>query len=288
MSTPTLMPAAFIGHGSPMNTFEDNRYTRAWRSFASTVPHPRAVLVVSAHWYTSVTAITAMAAPRTIHDLYGFGPRLESFQYPCPGSPEIAREVREVLKPRYLGLDNDAWGLDHGAWSVLANMFPNADVPVLQLSVNGTKDFDYHVDIGSRLSPLRERGILIIASGNVLHNLARAKGAMKDTAFDWGVRFNEAAKELMTTNPAEAATLRAHPDFGKAAEAPDHFIPLLYLAGLAKAVGRSPKLLVDGYAMGTLSMASYILDAECPQPQSTDTTGSHELPADVPPDQTNM
>jgi 4,5-DOPA dioxygenase extradiol len=285
-----VMPAAFLGHGSPVNTIDDNRYTRSWRAFAAAVPAPRAVLVVSAHWYTAVTAVTAMARPRTIHDLFGFGPRLQTFQYPAPGSPEIAREIRDVVKPRFVGLDEDAWGLDHGTWSVMAHVFPDANVPVIQLSINGTKDFAYHLDIGERLAALRERGILIIGSGNVVHNLGRIDTSLRDGGFDWAVRFDEAAREIMTSRPAEVLSLKNHPDFARAAPTPDHFIPLLYIAGLAKSSGRAPRILVDGYALGSLSMTSYVLDCDCPGVDTTQAPVTDPLPDPdvVPPDQTNM
>jgi 4,5-DOPA dioxygenase extradiol len=285
----TIMPAAFIGHGSPVNTLEDNRYTRSWRSFAAVVPPPRAVLVVSAHWYTAVTAVTAMAKPRTIHDLFGFGQRLQTFQYPAPGSPEIAREIRDVVKPRFVGLDEDAWGIDHGTWSVMTHVYPEANVPVIQLSINGTKDFAYHFEIGGRLAPLRERGILIIGSGNVVHNLGRIDPSMRDGGFDWAVRFDEAAREIMTTRPAEISSLQQHPDFAHAVPTPDHFIPLIYVAGLAHASGTTPKILVDGYALGSLSMTSYTLDCECPTASRGGPSTSDPLPdPTVPPDQTNL
>jgi 4,5-DOPA dioxygenase extradiol len=284
----TIMPAAFIGHGSPVNTLEDNRYTRSWRAFAAVVPPPRAVLVISAHWYAAVTAVTAMAKPRTIHDLFGFGQRLQTFQYPAPGSPEIAREIRDVIKPRFVGLDEDAWGIDHGTWSVLAHVYPEASVPVIQLSINGTKDFAYHLDIGERLAPLRERGILIIGSGNVVHNLGRIDPSMRDGAFDWAVRFDEAAREIMTTRPAEVLSLQQHPDFARAVPTPDHFIPLIYVAGLAHAAGTKPKILVDGYALGSLSMTSYTLDCECPTATGGPSTSDPLPDPNVPPDQTNL
>lgn len=288
--TSSIMPAAFLGHGSPVNTLEDNRFTRSWRALGTVVPTPRAVLVVSAHWYTAVTAVTAMAQPRTIHDFFGFGAHLESFQYPAPGSPEVAREIRDAVKPRFVGLDEDAWGLDHGTWSVLAHVFPEANVPVIQLSINGTKDFAYHLDIGARLAPLRERGILIIASGNVVHNLGRIDMKQRDTGFDWAVRFDEAAREIMTTRPADILSLQDHPDFAAAVPTPDHFIPLLYLAGLAQHAGRPAKILVGGYALGSLSMTSYTLDCVCPtvEPGHGPIIDPIPDPDVVPPDQTNL
>jgi 4,5-DOPA dioxygenase extradiol len=289
-SSRAIMPAAFLGHGSPVNAIDDNHYTRSWRSFAASVPAPRAVLVISAHWYTAVTAVTAMARPRTIHDLFGFGPQLQTFQYPAPGSPEIAREIRDVVKPRFVGLDEDAWGIDHGTWSVMTHMFPKADVPVIQLSINGTKDFAYHVDIGARLAGLRERGILIVGSGNVVHNLGRIDPSLRDAGFDWAMRFDEAAREIMTTRPGDVLSLAKHPDFERAVPTPDHFIPLLYLAGLASAEGRVPRILVDGYTLGSLSMTSYTLDCDCARADKSGPPSVDPLPdpSIVPPDQTNM
>jgi 4,5-DOPA dioxygenase extradiol len=280
-----LMPAAFFGHGSPMNALDDNRYTQAWRAFGDAVSKPRAVLMISAHWYINATAVTAMPAPRTIHDFYGFPAELFAVQYPAPGDPELAEEVADLVKPTWVGRDADSWGIDHGAWSVLVHVFPQADVPVLQLSINATKPCDYHVELGARLAPLRERGVLIAGSGNVVHNLGRIDWAQPDAGFDWARRFDDEAARVMTSAPADAAQLERHADFALAAPTPDHFIPLLYLAGLAAAGGDTAHVLVDGYAMGSLSMVSYTLGCGALEPE-----GHGEAPPlpDVPADETNL
>jgi 4,5-DOPA dioxygenase extradiol len=251
------MPVAFFGHGSPMNALESNRYTTAWQQFGASVPHPRAILVISAHWYINATAVTAMPQPRTIHDFYGFPRELYEMHYPAAGLPELAGEIADIVEPTWVGADVDSWGIDHGSWSVLAHAFPEADIPVVQLSINAEKPLDYHLELGARLAPLRDRGVLIVGSGNIVHNLRAMNPASPDTGFDWAQRFDEAARDLLVTAPADLVRLSEHPDYAAAVPTPDHFIPGLYFAGLLAASGPAASVLVDGYTYGSLSMSSY-------------------------------
>jgi 4,5-DOPA dioxygenase extradiol len=282
-----LMPAAFIGHGNPMNALEVNRYTTAWKAFGAAAPRPRAILVISAHWYINANAVTAMPRPRTIHDFYGFPPALFEVQYPAPGLPELAAEVSDVVHPTWVGADVDSWGIDHGTWSVLVHAFPDASIPVVQLSINASKPLDYHLELGAKLSALRQRGVLIVASGNIVHNLGGMDWKLTDDGYDWTQRFDEDAKVRMLTDPTELATLDAHRDFRHAVPTPDHFIPALYLAGLA-AAAKEPDtaVLVDGYAYGSLSMTAYTLGLSCPN--AAGEGGSPQPPADLPPDGSNI
>jgi 4,5-DOPA dioxygenase extradiol len=298
-ATPALMPAAFFGHGNPMNALSDNRYTAAWRAFGESVPRPRAILVVSAHWYINATAVTAMPRPRTIHDFYGFPQELFDVQYPAPGLPGLAEEISDVVHPTWVGADIDSWGIDHGTWSVLVHAFPDASIPVVQLSINADKPLDYHLGLGAKLHELRSRGVLVVASGNVVHNLRGMDWNLADDGYDWAQRFDEAAKEQMLTAPAGFAELDAHRDYRHAVPTPDHFIPALYLAGLADAAavaggsgsggGAGAEVLVDGYTYGSLSMTAYTLGmTTSPRPGGSGSSPSPRPPDGVPADGSNI
>jgi 4,5-DOPA dioxygenase extradiol len=280
----TRMPCLFIGHGSPMNTFDSNRYTQAWRELGTSLPRPRALLVVSAHWFIASTAVTAMPRPRTIHDFYGFPPELFAFQYPAPGAPDVAAEVAETVKPTWVGLDVDQWGLDHGTWSVLTHMYPDADIPVVQLSINALKPLDYHVELGARLAPLRDRGVLIVASGNVVHNLRRIDWAATDTGFDWAHRFDDAVHAQLASDPGNVLAVTGHADYALAVPTPDHFIPLLYVAGLATK-SEPARSVVRGCSLGSISMTCYVVGSDV----RVDATGAPAAPleADIPAEHTN-
>jgi 4,5-DOPA dioxygenase extradiol len=282
------MPAAFIGHGSPMNALEHNRYTSSWRAFGQSLPRPRAILVISAHWYINATAVTAMSRPRTIHDFYGFPSELFDVQYPAPGLPDLAAEIADVVEPTWVGADLDSWGIDHGTWSVLLHAFPDASIPVVQLSINAYKPLDYHVALGARLASLRERGVLILGSGNIVHNLGGMNPSFADRGFDWALRFDEQAKSQLHSAPADVLTLLEHRDYDAAVPTPDHFIPMLYFAGLAGAQEAADvEVLVEGCAYGSLSMTSYTIGSRC-GPTAFDLGDTSAGLTDVPADETNM
>jgi 4,5-DOPA dioxygenase extradiol len=279
------MPALFIGHGSPMNTLELNGFTQAWRTLGGELPKPRALVVISAHWFFGATAVTAMLNPRTIHDFYGFPPDLFAFQYPAGGAPDVAQEVADAVKPAWCGLDRDQWGLDHGTWSVLAHLRPEADVPVVQLSINALKPLSYHLELGAKLAALRDQGIMLLGSGNVVHNLSRLNWNEPDSAFDWAERFDDAVAEQLQADPSAILKVVHHPDYELAVPTPDHFIPMLYIAGVAAASGESMAPLVRGYSMGSLSMTCYGIGTDL---RCIEEDGAATLPAGVPADQSNI
>ncbi|MEY4366254.1 MAG: dioxygenase extradiol [Actinomycetota bacterium] len=242
-----------------MNALETNRHTAAWSAFAASSPRPTAVLAVSAHWWIGSTLVTAMNRPRTIHDFHGFPEELFAFSYPAPGSPELARRVAELVSPVWVGEDRDGWGLDHGTWSVLAHMYPGADVPVVQLSLDATKPFAAHVALGRALAPLRDEGVMIVCSGNVVHNLGMLDWGAGPVGLPWAVEFDAHVAAALRSAPASLADAPDHPAWHLASPTPDHFVPVLHFAGLA-AAGGTVRTLTEGCVMGTLSMSSWVLD----------------------------
>ena len=246
------MPALFIGHGSPMNALERNRYTEAWRALGAALPKPKAVLCISAHWLTRGLAVTAMPMPRTIHDFGGFPRELSALQYPAPGDAALAARVAELLAPTPVAQDQ-SWGLDHGAWSVLVHLFPQADVPVVQLSLDANQPASFHYALGQRLGTLRDEGVLILGSGNVVHNLGRID--WNGGAYDWATRFNDWARARIERG--EHAALIAWQAQGEDARlaipTPEHYWPLLPVLGAQRA-DEPAQLLVDGIEMGSISM----------------------------------
>ena len=258
MTTPR-MPALFLGHGSPMNALQENAHTRAWRALADSLPRPEAILAISAHWYTRGTAVTAMAEPRTIHDFGGFPQALFDIRYPAPGSPALAAQIQQVLAPIPVAADQGEWGLDHGAWGVLIKMYPEADVPVVQLSIDGTQPPEYHYALGQKLAALRDQGVLIVASGNVVHNLRKVRWDETAPAWPWAQRFDQFVRDNLSwqgeseTHPL--VNFMQHPDAALSNPTPEHYLPLLYVLGARR--GDEPvSVPVEGLEMGAISMLS--------------------------------
>lgn len=248
-------PALFLGHGNPMNAIERNDYTEGWARIGKTIPRPKAILCVSAHWYVPGLMVTAMEQPRTIHDFGGFPRELYAYDYPAPGDPQLARRVQELLEPLKAGLDYD-WGLDHGTWSVLCHVYPDADIPVVQLSIDETQPAEFHFDLGRRLAPLRDEGILIVGSGNIIHNLhTYAWGRHPVEPFDWAVRFETVARDVILAG--DFRPLVEYESLGRdamlSAPTPDHYLPLLYVLGAAEA-GEPVAFPVEGIDGGSVSM----------------------------------
>lgn len=255
MNDPT--PTIFFGHGNPMNALADNAYTRGWDAIGRAMPKPKAVLCLSAHWYIAEAAVTAMERPPTIHDFGGFPSELFEVEYPAAGSPELANRVNELLGGS-VALDTNRWGLDHGTWSVLCHVFPLADVPVVQLSINEAKTAGWHYNFAKKLAPLRDEGVLVIGSGNLVHNLhAYAWGRHDVDAFDWALRFDEKARELISAGDHDP--LVNYEALGKdamlSAPTPDHYLPLLYILAL-KRDGEVVTFPVEGFDGGSISMTT--------------------------------
>jgi len=247
------MPVLFVGHGSPMNAIEENEFSRAWIAAGASLPRPKAILCVSAHWETEGTLVTAMESPRTIYDFYGFPPELYAMKYPAPGSPELAERVIKLLGPA-AGVDLE-WGLDHGTWSVLARLFPKADVPVVQLSLDVRKSPQEHYDTGARLKVLRDEGVLILGSGNIVHNLRIM--LWEDKAYDWALEFDEKVKGWILDDDHEP--IIHYEKHGHSAalaiNTAEHYKPLLYVLG-AKEPGEPVSFFADKVSMGSMSMRS--------------------------------
>ena len=234
----SLMPVLFIGHGSPMNGLEDNEFSNRWKAMAKEIPVPAAVLVISAHWFTRGTLITAMDFPKTIHDFGGFPKALYEVEYPAPGSPILARETAELIHSAQVELDHD-WGLDHGTWTIIRHMYPEANIPVLQLSIDFTREPQYHYDLAKELYSLRKKGVLIIGSGNMVHNLRMAawdKLNESQYGYDWALQMNEKFKDLLTERNEKALIHYGSlgPEAKLAIPTPEHYLPLLYVLGLQK------------------------------------------------------
>jgi 4,5-DOPA dioxygenase extradiol len=249
------MPAIFFGHGNPMNALQQNEWTEAWAGIGSSIRRPSGIVCISAHWYLPATLVLATSSPRTIHDFGGFPRELYQVQYPAPGSPELARRVEHLLAPLIVELDQ-SWGLDHGTWSVLRHVYPDADVPVIQLSIDETQPAAFHFELGKRLAPLREENILVIGSGNLVHNLhTYAWGRHTPEPYDWAVRFEESAKRLMIDGVFEP--LVDYESLGRdavlAIPTPDHYLPLLYVLGTRR-VTDEITFPVQGVDGGSVSM----------------------------------
>ncbi len=262
MASTTRLPAVFFGHGSPLNALEQNRFTDAWRHIGTALPKPKAILCVSAHWMTRGTAVTAMDKPRTIHDFSGFPQELFEVQYPAPGSPHLAAGVRELLAPVEVQLDQ-SWGLDHGTWSVLKQVYPDAHVPVVQLSLDANQPPQYHYDLGARLAPLRDEGVLIVGSGNVVHNLGRIQWAEDARPYDWATRFNEKARAHLAARAHQPLIdyLSLDGDARLSVPTPEHYLPLLYIIATQDR-SDTVSLPVDGIELGSISMLTAIVGAQ--------------------------
>ena len=250
-----LMPAIFFGHGNPMNAIGHNGYTEAWQRIGEQTLRPKAVLSISAHWYVPETGVTISTNPRTIHDFGGFPRELYQVQYPAPGDPALARHVQQLLAPVDVRLD-DSWGLDHGTWSVLKHVYPAADIPVVQLSIDETRPASFHFELARKLAPLRDEGVLIAGSGNIVHNLhTYAWGRHPQEPYDWALRFEAMAREMMQTG--EFASLINYEKLGRDAAlsipTPDHYLPLLYVLA-TKQQRESVRFPIEGVDGGSISM----------------------------------
>jgi 4,5-DOPA dioxygenase extradiol len=249
------MPAIFVGHGNPMNAIQHNRWTECWHALGTALPRPKAILAVSAHWYIPATMVTAAEHPRTIHDFGGFPQELYAIEYRAPGDPSLAARVRDTLSPIPVKLD-ERWGLDHGTWSILYHIFPKADIPVVQLSVDREQPPFFHYKIGKLLTPLRDEGILILGSGNLVHNLQAYNWDQPDVApFDWASRFEEKVRHVLQSEKDEQLIdyLAIGTEAQLSVPTPDHYLPLLYVLGSRKK-GEGTSFPIEGFDGGSMSM----------------------------------
>ena len=256
------MPVIFIGHGNPLNAITESRYSREWRAIGEALPRPRAILAISAHWYINGLAVTSMESPRTIHDFGGFPPELYAVQYPAPGSPALAHEVQALLAPHPVAPDIH-WGLDHGTWSILCHLYPKADIPVVQLSLDRRQRGAFHLEIGRALAPLREEGVLILGSGNLIHNLQTYR--WNDPAgptFTWAINFEQWARAaILQRDFARLANLEALGSEGRLAiPTAEHYLPLLSVLG-ASDVTDQIDFPVEGFEGGSISMLAVKCEA---------------------------
>lgn len=256
--TDVLMPVLFVGHGSPMNGIEDNEFSQYWKKLASEIAKPKAILCISAHWLTRGTFITATEKPATIHDFGGFPPELFAVEYPAPGNPQLANETAGIITKTSVGLDTD-WGMDHGTWTILRHMYPEADIPVLQLSIDYYQGAQYHYELAQQLSSLRKKGVLIIGSGNMVHNLGMVAWDKVNEAFgfDWALEINELFKNKISDNDHSSLINypALHQHIAKAIPSPDHYFPLIYSLGL-KNEKDAVSFFNDQAMAGSLTMTS--------------------------------
>jgi 4,5-DOPA dioxygenase extradiol len=262
------MPAIFIGHGSPMNAISDNRFSSAWRELGRSLPRPRAILAISAHWYIPNIAVSAAEKPGMIYNLGWYPQEIYNFKYPAPGSPALAAQICELLKPLPVELNEDR-GFDHGTWSVLAHLFPDADIPVVQLSIDRRQPPLFHYELGQKLASLRDDGIIVVASGNIVHNLTMLKWGYEYFSYDWAVRFEKVVKQLLLQR--DHAALIDYPGIDPqamfAVPTPEHYLPLLYIIG-AQQADESASFPVAGIDEGSLSMLSVVIDRATPGEES--------------------
>ncbi len=256
------MPALFLGHGNPMHAIQENYYTEQWAMLGASLPHPKAIIAISAHWYTPGTAVTAMDYPKTIHDFGNFPEELFKVQYPAPGAPELAKKISTLVPEAEIALDYD-WGLDHGTWGVLIKMYPEADIPVIQLSINAAASPNWHFQLGQKLSQLRDQGVMIVGSGNTVHNLAAARWGESGGVYAWAEDFDHYVQQQAPIWHEQGNPLikfMSHPLAQQANPTPEHFLPLLYILGAARADDQIT-IPIKGMDMGSISMTSFLVNS---------------------------